>query len=74
MKYVRINNLAVKMTDEEYDVYIANITPEKTWQQKRIEAYGSYGDQLDMMYWDKVNGTTIWKDFIAEIKLRIPKE
>ena len=40
---------------------------------KRPQAYGSVNDQLDMMYWDQVNGTTLWKDHIAKVKKDIPK-
>jgi len=39
----------------------------------RIAGYGGYGDQLDMMYWDEVNGTTTWKDHIAAVKAANPK-
>ena len=41
--------------------------------QARQEAYGSISDQLDMQYWDKVNGTTTWKDHIAQVKADNPK-
>ena len=29
--------------------------------------------QLDMQYWDSVNGTTTWKDHIAAVKAKYPK-
>lgn len=35
--------------------------------------YGSISDQLDMQYWDMVNGTTLWKDHIAAVKSNNPK-
>ncbi len=41
--------------------------------QARQEAYGSISDQLDMQYWDSVNGTTTWKDHIAQVKADNPK-
>ncbi len=41
--------------------------------QARQEAYGSIADQLDMQYWDSVNGTTTWKDHIAQVKSDNPK-
>jgi len=44
-----------------------------TYVEKRIGSYGSIGDQLDMQYWDSVNGTTIWKDHVASIKNKFPK-
>ena len=30
-------------------------------------------DQLDMQYWDIVNGTNVWKDTIAAVKAKFPK-
>ena len=41
--------------------------------QARQEAYGSIAEQLDMQYWDAVNGTTTWKDHIAQVKADNPK-
>ena len=39
----------------------------------RKAEYPSLEEQQDMQYWDAVNGTTIWKDKIAEIKAKYPK-
>lgn len=39
----------------------------------RQNAYASIQDQLDMQYWDNVNGTTTWKDHIAQVKSDNPK-
>jgi hypothetical protein len=47
--------------------------PEPTWQENRISAYGSWGDQLDMKYWDGLNDTTVWADHIAKVKADHPK-
>ena len=41
--------------------------------QARQVAYGSVQDQLDMQYWDGVNGTTLWADHIAQVKADNPK-
>ena len=35
--------------------------------------YTSISDQLDMQYWDAVNGTTTWKDYVASVKAAHPK-
>ena len=35
--------------------------------------YASMQEQLDMQYWDAVNGTTTWKDHIAAVKAKYPK-
>ena len=43
------------------------------YQRDRVKAYPSIQDQLDMQYWDNVNGTTNWKDAIAKVKSDIPK-
>lgn len=47
--------------------------PTPTYAEQRIAAYPNFGDQLDMIYWDKVNGTTNWLDLISEIKAKYPK-
>ena len=44
-----------------------------TWMPQRIAAYPTLQAQLDMLYWDQVNGTTVWKDTIASIKEQFPK-
>ena len=43
------------------------------YQRDRATAYPSIQEQLDMQYWDKVNGTTNWEDAIAKVKSDIPK-
>ena len=40
----------------------------------RREAYGSIEEQLDMQYWDTVNGTNKWKEHVAKVKSDNPKE
>ena len=42
-------------------------------QEARRTSYASIQDQLDMQYWDNVNGTTTWKDHIAKVKSDNPK-
>ena len=41
---------------------------ERNQQMKRKVEYGQVEDQLDMMYWDQVNGTTKWRDSITAVK------
>ena len=45
----------------------------KKVQLTRAAAYPSLQDQMDMQYWDAVNGTTTWKDAIAKVKSDNPK-
>ena len=44
---------------------------ERNQQMKRKVEYGSIEDQMDMMYWDQVNGTTTWKDHVSAVKANI---
>ena len=43
------------------------------YKEDRRKAFASVGDQLDMQYWDAVNGTTTWKDHVAKVKSDNPK-
>ena len=42
-------------------------------QYQRDRVYPTIQDQLDMQYWDNVNGTTNWEDAIAKVKTDNPK-
>ena len=44
-----------------------------SYAELRASEYPSREEQLDMMYWDKVNGTTTWEDTIQAIKDKYPK-
>jgi len=57
--------------------YLAGFAPQKpqeTYKEKRKAEYPEIAEQLDMIYWDKVNGTNLWQEKIAEIKAKYPKE
>ena len=45
----------------------------ESYSSLRSSDYPSMQEQLDMQYWDAVNGTTTWKDRIDEIKALYPK-
>lgn len=47
--------------------------PEPSYAELRAAEYPPMADQLDMQYWDAVNGTNIWQDTIAGIKEKYPK-
>ena len=77
--YKQVNNERMELSDADYDQAKIDLGNSK-WEeqqygyiQARQEAYGSVPDQLDMMYWDQVNGTTTWKDYIAKVKSDNPK-
>jgi len=76
---ININNEIRELTDAEYDDLIVRTASVKwdAYQYNYIEArqvaYGSIGDQLDMMYKDAINGTTTWQDHVAQVKADNPK-
>ena len=45
----------------------------KEYARSRAIAYPTIQEQLDMQYWDGVNGTTIWADTVASVKSENPK-
>ena len=77
-----INGIRYNFTAEEEaqrDIEEAKASEKKAeydanqYQRERAEAYPSIQEQLDMQYWDKVNGTTNWEDAIAKVKSDTPK-
>lgn len=50
------------------------VQQEKTYVELRLAEYPSISNQLDMIYWDKVNGTNDWVETIKLIKQKYPKE
>jgi len=45
----------------------------KQYQRDRADAYPSIQEQLDMQYWDAVNGTKKWQEAVAKVKDDNPK-
>jgi hypothetical protein len=77
--YKQVNNERLEFSQADYDQAIID-KANSMWNdqqfgyiQARQEAYGSIADQLDMQYWDSVNGTTTWADHIAQVKADNPK-
>jgi len=77
--YKQVNNERLEFTDDDYAQAVTDLANNKFNEQQfgyiqaRQEAYGSVQDQLDMQYWDGVNGTTLWADHIAQVKSDNPK-
>ena len=44
-----------------------------SYQRDRAYQYPSIQDQLDMQYWDAVNGTNKWQEAVAKVKTDNPK-
>lgn len=58
----------------EYDLAAAQaLVASNQYKVQRATAYPSIQEQLDMQYWDSVNGTTTWADAIAAVKQEFPK-
>ena len=60
-------------TDEAIEAELARLKAVEAYQKPRRESYPPIGEQLDMLYWDQVNGTTTWKDSITKVKTDYPK-
>jgi len=45
----------------------------KQYQRDRAKDYPTLADQLDMQYWDKINGTNKWQQAINAVKQKYPK-
>jgi hypothetical protein len=77
--YKQVNNERLEFDSADYDQAVTDLAnskfdqQENGYKQARQEAYGSITDQLDMQYWDSVNGTTTWADHIAQVKSDNPK-
>ena len=72
------------ITDEELTLDFLNeintkneenkkIRKNNQYKSERASAYPSIQEQLDMQYWDKVNGTNTWQDAINAVKNKYPK-
>lgn len=66
-----------KPSKAELDAELSRLQAEydaKQYQRDRAAAYPSIQEQLDMQYWDAINGTTVWQDTINAVKQQYPKE
>ena len=55
-------------TDDELNAAYTTWKNANEYKQNRENSYPSLQEQMDMQYWDSVNGTTTWKDAIAKVK------
>lgn len=65
-----------KPTDEEILAEVARLRSEwqnTQYQRDRARAYPRIQDQLDMLYWDRINGTNTWQTAIQQVKQQFPK-
>ena len=65
-----------KPSDKEIDDEVKRLQADydsKKYQRDRAVAYPSIQEQLDMQYWDAVNGTKKWQEAVAKVKTDNPK-
>lgn len=70
------NNNTKCPTQAEIDAKILELQEEydaNQYQRDRQPEYPSIQDQLDMLYWDKINGTDNWQKAIGKVKTAYPK-
>jgi len=67
-------NLGNSATEAELNAEENRLVAE--WEQaqyQRDRQYPQIQEQLDMLYWDKKNGTSNWEEAIDAIKAEFPK-
>ena len=52
---------------------IETLVASEAYKVNRAKEYPSIQEQLDMQYWDAINGTTTWQDAIDVVKNKYPK-
>jgi hypothetical protein len=63
----------VPMTQEEIERMIADSQRIPPYTLLRANDYPPIQEQLDMIYWDKINGTDNWEKSITAVKEKYPK-
>ena len=76
--YIKEWNLAdiAQPTDADlaaYDQAAEKEALDNVVRAKRHGAYASIRSQLDMLYWDKKNGTNVWEQHVDTVKAKFPK-
>jgi hypothetical protein len=71
-----IDTKQVKPSDSDITAEMARLQADydsKEYQRLRAAEYPTIQQQMDMQYWDSVNGTTTWQDAINAVKAKYPK-
>lgn len=74
------SSLGSHLQDSEVVVWVADgnlpephVEPEQTYSDLRAAEYPSIAEQMDMQYWDGINGTDVWRNTIQAVKDKYPK-
>jgi len=80
MKYIFDGNWAINQVVLDQQRAIDQFLADTKYQVDRVNGtetqpikYATKAEQLDMQYWDAINGTTTWRDHITEVKQAHPK-
>lgn len=71
---IEIEEIEISQDGFAYERGYAPTPREKSYIELRLAEYPSIPDQLDMIYWDKVNGSNLWEETISRIKQKYPKK
>ena len=75
----QLNGITVEVSEIEEAAILAerrkltNAKEKVKYQSDRSENYPKIEDQMDMIYWDMINNTSLWTDEISRIKTKYPK-
>ena len=67
------NGDEVSIVKDDVTAKITELENATAYIHARKNDYPNIQEQLDMMYHDQVDGTTTWKDAIAQVKADNPK-
>ena len=67
------SNKTLSYDKDSFDEDEAAFAASQYQRDRKKEFSKKIGDQLDMIYWDQVNGTTTFKDYVAKVKSDNPK-
>ena len=65
-----------KPTEKEFTdevIRLKNTFNSLEYKRNREKEYLPLSEQLDMIYWDKVNGTNNWEEHVSKVKDIFPK-
>ena len=70
------NGNAISIDEAKVQAEVAKLEAEyqaNEYQRQRAGEYLPLGEQLDMLYWDKKDGTNTWEQHIDAVKAKYPK-
>jgi len=72
INWLNQNPISIETIENKIQELITEYNSNK-YQRDRAKDYPSIQEQLDMQYWDKINGTNKWQQAINAVKQKYPK-